>query len=112
MHAGRQKFFAQSGERGRARSAEEIRRARQIELIDQAALEERAKKCWAAFAGNSAHLVFPAQCSKHPDKIDMFCFAQMQRRFLPKGRLNFSRHSRCRKNDDWSRSRGIRLKNL
>src|SRR6266576_465340 len=36
----------------------------------------------------------------------------MQNRFLAKRRLKFLRHSRGRKNDDWSRSRGIRPKNL
>ena len=36
----------------------------------------------------------------------------MQNRFLAKRRLKFLRHSPRGKNDDWSRSRGIRPKNL
>ncbi|HEV2046675.1 MAG TPA: hypothetical protein VGQ95_08765 [Chthoniobacterales bacterium] len=67
MHAGRQKFFAQSGERGRARATEQVRRDREIELIDQAALEERAKKCWAAMrsAVIMAALLLPSMGDKH-----------------------------------------------
>ena len=86
MHALRKKFFAQSGEGGRVRAAEQIGRDGEIELIDQALLEQRAEKRGAAFAGDRADFVFAAQRLQHLGKIDMSRFAQVQRRFFHQGR--------------------------
>ena len=56
-HAGRQKIFAETRKSGRVRAAEKVRRDRQIELIDQASLEQRSEKSRAAFTGDFPHFV-------------------------------------------------------
>ena len=71
MHARRQKFFAQAGQRRRLGSAKQVRSNREIELINKTAFQERSKQSRTAFAGNSANVVFFAQRAQHGGKIDM-----------------------------------------
>ena len=57
MDAGWQKFLAQTGQRRRFCSAEHVRRNREIELIDEAVFQQRAKQRWPPFACKPADTV-------------------------------------------------------
>ena len=59
--AAQKKFFAQTRQRGRFGTSENIRRDGEIELIDQVFLEQRAEKGRAAFARDRSGSVFAAQ---------------------------------------------------
>ena len=71
MHAGAQKFLAQTCQRWRVSSAEKVRRDCKIQLIDQAQFQQSAKKGWAAFTGDGADLVLIAQDFQHCGKVDL-----------------------------------------
>ena len=75
MHAGGQEFFAQTCQCRRFRSAEHVRREREIELIDQTPFQQGAKKRRSAFACEPSHVVFVAQRCQHDWKIDVLCIA-------------------------------------
>ena len=60
-NAAQKKLFAQTGQRGRFGTSENIRRDGEIELIDQVFLEQRAEKGRAAFARDRSDSVFAAQ---------------------------------------------------
>ena len=60
MHAGRQKLLTEPGQSWRLGPAEHIRGDGQIELIDQAALQQGAKQGRSAFARDGADFVFVA----------------------------------------------------
>lgn len=75
MHTGGQEFLAQTCQRRRFRSAEHVRREREIELIDQTPFQQGAKKRRSAFACKPSHVVFVAQCCQHDWKIDVLCIA-------------------------------------
>jgi len=95
-----QEFLAQTCQRRRFGSAEHVGRNREIELIDQAPLQQSAKKRWSAFARESAHVIFSAQSFQHGSKIDLVGFSEMQSGFLFERRLSLLWHSRRRKNKD------------
>jgi hypothetical protein len=109
MHTGRQKFVAQAGQSRRPGSAEHVRSNSEIESIDQTTFQQRPEQSWTAFARDRANLVFVAQSVQHSGKINMLCFAEMERRLFSQGFLIFPRHSPCGKNKD---RRDVRLKNV
>src|SRR2546429_5759826 len=109
MDAGRQKFLAYSGKRWRVGSAEQIRRDREIQFVDQSSFEQRTKKNRASFARDPANFVITPQSPQHLDKIDISLIAQMQSRFLRERGSKFFRHSVGRENQD---RRNIGLKNF
>ena len=100
MHAGGQKVSTKTCQGRRLGSAEHVGRNREIELIDQAPLQQSAKKRWSAFARESAHVIFSAQSFQHGSKIDLVGFSEMQSGFLFERRLSLLWHSRRRKNKD------------
>src|SRR5437773_1587824 len=77
----RQEIFAQAGQGGRSRAAEEVGRDGEVELIDQIVFEQRAEKGGAAFAGDGANAVIAPQLLQHPGEVDRVGIAQVQRGF-------------------------------
>ncbi len=109
LHTGRQKFVAQAGQSRRPGSAEHVRSNGEIKSIDQTTFQKRSEQSWTAFARERANLVFIAQRLQHSGKINMLCFAEVERRLFFQRFLIFSRHSVRGKNKD---RRDVRLKNV
>src|SRR4029450_354367 len=77
MHTGGQEVPAQAGQGWRPCSAEHVRSYGEIELIDEAAFEQRSKQSRTAFTCDRANLVVIAQRVQHPSKIDIPRFSEM-----------------------------------
>src|SRR5438067_4727920 len=88
-----QEIFAQAGQGGRSRAAEEVGRDGEVELIDQIVFEQGAEKSGASFAGDGANAVIAPQLLQHPGEIDRAGITQMQGGFLPQRVLVALRHS-------------------
>ena len=100
MHACGQEILTHACKRRRFGSAEHVRCNREIELINQATFQQGAKERWAAFACESADLVFTAQYFQHGGQIDLVGFSKIQGGFVFERGLSFLWHSPRGKNED------------
>src|SRR4051794_32040818 len=82
VHRSGEEFFAQASEGGGVRAAEKKWRDGEIELINQAAGEKRAKEGRASLACDRSHFVIGAETLEHRRQIDSPRPTQMQCRFL------------------------------